>query len=39
MASDIRSWLSIAGRVGKGIDDEIGAPRFRGMIELVYRGD
>lgn len=39
MGSDIRSWLSIAGRIGKGIDDEIGAPRFRGMLELVYRGD
>lgn len=39
MASDIRSWLSIAGRIGKGIDDEIGAPRFRGMLELVVRPD
>jgi hypothetical protein len=39
MGSDIRSWLSIAGRIGKGIDDEIGAPRFRGMLELVYRGN
>lgn len=37
MASDIRSWLSVAGRIGKGIDDEIGAPRFRAMLELVYR--
>lgn len=37
MASDIRDWLSIAGRVGAGINDEIGAPRFRGMIEVVYR--
>lgn len=37
MASDIRSWLSVAGRVGRGIDDEIGAPRFRAMLELVYR--
>jgi hypothetical protein len=37
MASDIRSWFSIAGHIGKGIDDEIGAPRFRGMLELVYR--
>ena len=37
MTSEIRSWLSIAGRVGKGIDDEIGAPRFRGMLEIVVR--
>lgn len=37
MASDIRSWLSIAGHLGKGIDDEIGAPRFRAMLELVYQ--
>lgn len=37
MASDIRTWLSIAGRVGTAIDDEIGAPRFRGMLEVVYR--
>jgi hypothetical protein len=25
-------------RAGKGIDDQIGAPRFRAMLELVYRG-
>lgn len=37
MASDIRTWLSVAGRVGTAIDDEIGAPRFRGMLEVVYR--
>jgi hypothetical protein len=37
IASDVRAWLSIAGRVGTGIDDEIGAPRFRGMLEVVYR--
>lgn len=37
MASDIRPWLSVAGRIGAGINDEIGAPRFRGMLELVYR--
>ena len=39
MTSDIRPWLSLAGRIGKGINDEIGAPRFRGMLELVVRPD
>lgn len=32
----IRPWLAVAVRAGKGIGDHIGAPRFRGMIELVY---
>jgi len=36
MVSGIRPWLLIAGRVGKGIDNHIGAPRLRGMLELVY---
>ena len=36
--SRIRPWLAIAARVGKGIDDHIGAPRFRAMLELVYEG-
>lgn len=39
MISEIRPWLAVAGRVGKGIDDHIGAPRLRGMLELVYRAD
>lgn len=34
----IRPWLAIAARVGKGIDDHIGAPRFRAMVEVVYAG-
>ncbi len=34
--SRIRPWLAVAVRAGKGIGDHIGAPRFRGMIELVY---
>jgi hypothetical protein len=37
MISEIRPWLSVAGRVGKGLGDQIGAPRLRGMLELVYR--
>jgi hypothetical protein len=38
MISRIRPWLAVAGRVGTGLDDHIGAPRFRGMLELVYSG-
>ncbi|HEX5060623.1 MAG TPA: hypothetical protein VFV99_14745, partial [Kofleriaceae bacterium] len=38
MTERIRPWLAIAARVGKGIDDHIGAPRFRAMVELVYQG-
>jgi hypothetical protein len=38
LVSEIRPWLAIAGRVGKGLDNQIGAPRLRGMLELVYRG-
>ena len=34
----IRPWLAVAARVGKGLDDQIGAPRFRGLLELVYGG-
>jgi hypothetical protein len=37
MISEIRPWLAVAGRLGKGIDDHIGAPRLRGMLEVVYR--
>jgi hypothetical protein len=32
----IRPWLAVAVRAGKGIGDQIGSPRFRGMLELVY---
>ena len=39
MISEIRPWLAVAGRIGKGIDDHIGAPRLRAMLELVYRAD
>lgn len=34
----IRPWLAIAVRVGTAIDDQIGAPRFRAMLELDYTG-
>jgi hypothetical protein len=37
VVSEVRSWLAIAGRVGIGLNDEIGSPRFRGLIEVVYR--
>ncbi len=33
-----RSWLAVAFRVGTHLDDQIGAPRFRAMLELVYQG-
>jgi hypothetical protein len=38
LVSEIRPWLLVAARLGKGIDDQIGSPRFRGMLELVYAG-
>jgi hypothetical protein len=34
----IRPWLAVAVRLGKGIGDQIGAPRLRGMIEVAYIG-
>jgi hypothetical protein len=33
-----RSWLAVAFRVGTHVDDQIGAPRLRAMLELVYQG-
>jgi hypothetical protein len=36
LISRVRPWLAIAGRVGKGIGDQVGNPRFRGMLELVF---
>ena len=36
--SRIRPWLAVAARVGKGLDDHIGAPRLRALVELVYAG-
>ena len=33
-----RSWLAVAFRIGTHLDDQIGAPRFRAMLELVYTG-
>lgn len=38
VVSQIRPWLAVAVRAGKGIGDHIGSPRFRGMIEVVYSG-
>jgi len=36
LVSRIRPYLAVAARVGRGLDDQIGAPRFRGMLEIVY---
>jgi len=33
-----RDWFSVALRVGTHLDDQIGAPRLRAMLELVYTG-
>jgi len=33
-----RDWFAVAFRVGTHLDDQIGAPRFRAMLELVYQG-
>jgi hypothetical protein len=38
VASKLRPWLALAVRLGKGIDDHIGAPRLRAMAELAYIG-
>ncbi len=38
VVGDVRPWLGLAVRAGKGIDDQIGAPRFRALVEVVYRG-
>jgi hypothetical protein len=36
LVGQIRSWFAVAARVGTGINDQIGAPRFRALVELVY---
>ena len=36
--SQIRPWFAVAVRAGKGIGDQVGSPRFRGLLELVYTG-
>ena len=33
-----RDWFAVAFRVGTHLDDQIGAPRFRAMLELVFQG-
>jgi hypothetical protein len=34
----IRSWLAVGLRAGKGINDQIGAPRSRVMLEVAFGG-
>jgi hypothetical protein len=36
VVSRIRPWITVGARIGKGIDDQIGAPRFRAMLEVAY---
>ena len=36
--SRIRPWWAVAARVSTGLDDQIGAARFRALLELVYVG-
>ena len=36
---EIRPWLRFAARLGKGLDDQIGSPRFRAMFELIYEAE
>lgn len=38
LVGDIRPYLAVAARAGTGLDDQIGAPRFRALVEVVYRG-
>jgi hypothetical protein len=33
-----RDWFAVAFRVGTHLDDQIGAPRFRAMLELAFEG-
>lgn len=36
LVSRIRSWLAVGVHIGKGLDDQIGAPRFRGLLEVAF---
>jgi hypothetical protein len=36
VVSRIRPWVSVGVRVGKGIGDQIGSPRFRAMLEVAF---
>ena len=36
VVSRIRPWITVGVRAGKGIDDHIGAPRFRAMLEVAF---
>jgi len=38
LVSRPRPWLAVAFRIGTHVDDQIGAPRFRAMLELAYEG-
>jgi hypothetical protein len=38
VVSRIRPWWAVAARVGTGLNDQIGAPQFRALVELVYAG-
>lgn len=33
----IRPWLAVGVHLGKGLDDQIGAPRFRGLLEVAFQ--
>jgi hypothetical protein len=33
-----RDWFAVAFRIGTHVDDQIGAPRFRAMLELTFEG-
>ncbi|NVB85305.1 MAG: hypothetical protein HOV81_43480 [Kofleriaceae bacterium] len=36
LVGKIRPWLAVGVRIGKGLDDQIGAPRFRGLLEVAF---
>lgn len=38
VVSRIRPWWAVAARVSTGLNDQIGAPRLRALLELVYVG-
>ena len=37
LVSRPRAWLEIAARIGAGLDDEVGAPRWRGLLSVTWR--
>jgi hypothetical protein len=36
VVSRIRPWIAVGVRLGKGIGDQIGSPRFRAMLEVAF---